>query len=61
MKVDYIRVYDEDGSLEWADEFDGDDINEDYWTYEVGNGHAQGIPGWGNEELQFKLILLSLL
>ncbi len=53
MEVDYIHVYDEDGELHWKDEFDGDDINQDYWTYEVGNGHEQGIPGWGNNELQY--------
>jgi len=53
MEVDYIRVLDEAGELEWSDEFDGDDINEDYWTYEVGHGHEQGIPGWGNNELQY--------
>jgi len=53
MEVDYIKVFDQDGNLEWEDQFDGDEINEDYWTFEVGNGHAQGIPGWGNAELQY--------
>ena len=53
MEVDYIRVFDQDGNLEWEDQFDGGEINEDYWTFEVGNGHEQGIPGWGNEELQY--------
>lgn len=53
MEVDYIRVFDEDGELEWKDEFDGNDIDSNYWTYEVGHGHAQGIPGWGNNELQY--------
>ena len=23
------------------------------WNYEIGNGAAQGIPGWGNNELQY--------
>ncbi|WP_045475135.1 family 16 glycosylhydrolase [Winogradskyella sp. PG-2] len=23
------------------------------WSYEIGNGEAQGIPGWGNNELQY--------
>ena len=53
MEVDYIKVFDQAGNLEWEDQFDGNDINEDYWTFEVGNGHEQGIPGWGNEELQY--------
>lgn len=53
MYVDYIRVYDLDGRLKWEDNFDGETLDEDFWTYEVGNGHAQGIPGWGNNELQY--------
>ena len=53
MLVDYIKVYDQDGNLDWQDDFEGEEVNEDYWTYEVGNGHKQGIPGWGNNELQF--------
>jgi beta-glucanase (GH16 family) len=23
------------------------------WSYEIGNGEEQGIPGWGNDELQY--------
>lgn len=53
MEVDYIRVYDQAGDLEWSDEFEGQEINEEYWTFEVGNGHQQGIPGWGNAEKQY--------
>ena len=33
-------------SLVWADEFDGDMLNENDWSYETGNN------GWGNNELQ---------
>lgn len=39
--------------LIWAEEFDGPSIDADTWTFEIGNGHAAGIPGWGNAELQF--------
>lgn len=39
--------------LIWHDEFDGDRVNEEYWTFEIGNGHAYGIPGWGNNELEY--------
>lgn len=53
MLVDYIKVYDQDGNLDWEDNFDGEEVNKDYWTYEVGNGHEKGIPGWGNNELQY--------
>lgn len=38
--------------LIWSDEFDGNQLNPDNWTYEIGDGTEQGIPGWGNEELQ---------
>lgn len=36
----------------WSDEFDGEILNTDDWTYEIGDGCEQGICGWGNEELQ---------
>ncbi|GAB5565438.1 MAG: hypothetical protein Wins2KO_25010 [Winogradskyella sp.] len=31
----------------------GETPNPAFWSYELGNGEAQGIPGWGNNELQF--------
>ncbi|MCS7201265.1 MAG: family 16 glycosylhydrolase [Dictyoglomus sp.] len=37
----------------WQENFDGPSINENIWSFEIGNGHAQGIPGWGNAELQY--------
>ena len=40
--------------LVWSDEFDsGTAPNAANWTYEIGDGSAQGIPGWGNGEQQF--------
>ena len=33
--------------LVWRDEFDGSEMNKDFWSHETG-GH-----GWGNNELQF--------
>ncbi|AGB40279.1 beta-glucanase/beta-glucan synthetase [Halobacteroides halobius DSM 5150] len=50
-EVDENKV--EDWELVWSDEFNGDKINKDNWSFEVGNGHKQGIPGWGNGELQY--------
>lgn len=38
--------------LVWADEFEGDNLNEDNWSYEMGDGCNVGICGWGNNELQ---------
>ena len=41
-------------NLVWADEFDVDGApNPENWTFEIGDGTAQGIPGWGNNELQY--------
>lgn len=40
-------------NLTWEDNFDTDGVpNASNWTYEIGDGTAQGIPGWGNNELQ---------
>jgi beta-glucanase (GH16 family) len=39
--------------LLWSQEFDEDFVDETVWNFETGNGHAKGIPGWGNAELQF--------
>jgi len=41
-------------NLVWADEFDVDGPpNPQNWNFEIGDGSAQGIPGWGNNELQY--------
>jgi beta-glucanase (GH16 family) len=42
--------------LVWHDEFNsraGAPPDPRYWGYEVGDGVAVGIPGWGNDELQY--------
>lgn len=39
-------------SLKWSDEFIGDQLNSDDWTYEIGNGCNQDLCGWGNNELE---------
>ena len=44
---------DRDWELVWRDEFDDGAIDTETWSFEIGNGHDQGIPGWGNEELQY--------
>ena len=41
-------------NLVWADEFDVDGApNANIWNYDIGNGSELGIPGWGNNELQY--------
>jgi beta-glucanase (GH16 family) len=42
--------------LVWNDEFNGPAgrrPNPDNWTHEIGDGTANGIPGWGNSELEY--------
>ena len=41
-------------NLVWEDNFDVDGpIDSSKWVAEIGDGTAQGIPGWGNNELQY--------
>ncbi|MFY0602570.1 MAG: glycoside hydrolase family 16 protein [Flavobacteriaceae bacterium] len=41
-------------NLSWQDNFDTDGAPDaTRWTYDIGDGSAQGIPGWGNNELQY--------
>ncbi len=42
--------------LVWNDEFNtsaGTPPNQGYWGYELGDGTINGIPGWGNDELEY--------
>lgn len=36
-------------SLVWSDEFEGDALNMEHWSFEIGRGNN----GWGNNELQY--------
>lgn len=40
-------------SLVWSDEFDGSALNAEKWNVETGDGSQYGIPGWGNNELEW--------
>ena len=41
-------------NLVFEDNFDKDGvIDTDIWNFDIGDGTAQGIPGWGNNELQY--------
>ncbi|MEM7081713.1 MAG: family 16 glycosylhydrolase [Pseudomonadota bacterium] len=46
-------AFDPDCPLVWADEFDGTELDQTKWSYMIGNGQLYGIPGWGNNELQY--------
>ena len=42
-------------TLQWADEFSGNELNNQYWTPQLGDGYAYGgnnLIGWGNREKQ---------
>ena len=38
--------------LVWSDEFDGASLDASKWNIQLGDGTAEGLPGWGNNELQ---------
>jgi beta-glucanase (GH16 family) len=48
-------------TLVWNDEFDGDKLDPERWFFESGDGSQYGIPGWGNNELQWYLPDSALL
>lgn len=37
----------------WSDEFGGSTLNLSNWEPMIGDGSAYGLPGWGNNELQY--------
>ncbi len=39
-------------TLAWQDEFEGNELDPQSWTYEMGNG-CPDICGWGNDELEW--------
>jgi len=48
-------------TLVWRDEFDADRLDPEKWFFETGDGSQYGIPGWGNNELQWYLPDSALL
>ena len=40
-------------TLVWSDEFDALQLDPEEWFFETGDGSQYGIPGWGNNELQY--------
>lgn len=40
-------------TLTLSEEFNGSSLDNSLWTYVTGDGTAEGIPGWGNNEQQY--------
>jgi beta-glucanase (GH16 family) len=43
-------------NLVWNEEYNepaGTPPDSEYWSYEIGDGTVNGIPGWGNDEFQY--------
>lgn len=59
LLVPVLLIAPQEGSpwrLAWSDEFDGpagEQPDPAFWTFEIGDGRSKGIPGWGNNELEF--------
>ena len=55
-KSSYCKEPENTGSNYWIEEFDSEILNEEYFSYEVGNGffsNGQWVSGWGNNESQY--------
>ncbi|NNM10317.1 MAG: family 16 glycosylhydrolase, partial [Pseudomonadales bacterium] len=39
--------------LVWSDEFEGTALDLDNWSFQIGDGKAYGLSGWGNNEQQY--------
>jgi hypothetical protein len=52
MNIDDYGVTDYE--MSWSDEFDYEgSLDNTKWEYLIGNGGNYGIPGWGNNELEY--------
>ena len=46
-------VFAQTWNLIWSDEFNGNNLDTNYWSHEIGTGSQNGLYGWGNGELQY--------
>lgn len=49
-------AYGADWNIVWSDEFNGNALDTNDWTYDIGNGFESGgnyVSGWGNDELEY--------
>jgi beta-glucanase (GH16 family) len=47
-----VHLFGQCPNVVWADEFSGSSLDVSKWNYDIGDGCAEGICGWGNNELQ---------
>lgn len=50
---DLIDEREKEWTLVWADEFEGDTLDQEKWSHQLGTGSDEGLQGWGNNELQY--------
>lgn len=43
----------DDWTLVWSDEFTGELLDMNKWSYQLGDGSSQGLSGWGNNEGEY--------
>jgi beta-glucanase (GH16 family) len=46
-----VNSFAQKGKLIWEENFDGTELNENYWNFELGDG-CPNLCGWGNNEAQ---------
>lgn len=50
----YQQIFEDDiWELVFSDEFEGNELNRDVWSYQNGTGAEYGLNGWGNDEEQY--------
>lgn len=50
--LSFFAVRSQCPNVVWADEFSGASLDLNKWSYQTGDGCAESICGWGNQELQ---------
>lgn len=51
--IGFNTIYSQCPKLVWADEFNGNSLNDQFWSVQTGDGCNINLCGWGNNELQF--------
>ncbi len=48
-----LHLYGQTWKKVWTEDFEGEVLNTDHWSYQYGTGESEGLTGWGNYELQY--------